>query len=217
MPSPTHPVASVRGCARLCVNPAFPAVTDAPSRTVAHTQTALLPPYPRAVRELPARVARKWLAPDQGDPRRLRLRDTVRRRGARSPLARRQGTHGRRRQVVEMLQEDDQPPQVLVLQHVREGGHRREPDAVAPDGEYLAVGVGGVLPRRRTEELRRRRIERRREDVLLDVGCPVAAGAVVAIEQRGRGEVLRSCRDGALPFGCRALDGGVAGEACEPG
>src|SRR4029453_3200593 len=40
---------------------------------------------------------------------------------------------------------------------------------------------------------------------------------VVAIEQRGRGEVLRSCRDGALPFGCRALDGGVAGEACEPG
>src|SRR5262245_15739049 len=50
MPSPSHPVASVHDRARLCVNPAFPAVTDAPSRTVAHTQTALLPPYPRIVR-----------------------------------------------------------------------------------------------------------------------------------------------------------------------
>src|SRR5262249_16646555 len=50
MPSPSHPVASVHDRARLFVNPAFPAVTDAPSRTVAHTQTALLPPYPRAVR-----------------------------------------------------------------------------------------------------------------------------------------------------------------------
>src|SRR5262245_16435435 len=48
MPSPSDPVASIHGCARLCVNPAFPAVTYAPSRTAAHTQTALLPPYPRA-------------------------------------------------------------------------------------------------------------------------------------------------------------------------
>ena len=45
MPSPSHPVASVHDRARLCVNPAFPAEPDAPSRTVAHTQTALLPPY----------------------------------------------------------------------------------------------------------------------------------------------------------------------------
>src|SRR5215468_2021147 len=63
MPSPSHPVASVHDRARLCVNPAFPAETDVPSRTVAHTQTALLPPYPPAVRELPVRVAGKWLAP----------------------------------------------------------------------------------------------------------------------------------------------------------
>src|SRR5262245_61289813 len=48
MPSPSHPVASVHDRARLCVNPAFPAETDAPSRTVADTHTALLPPYPRA-------------------------------------------------------------------------------------------------------------------------------------------------------------------------
>src|SRR5215813_8379745 len=48
MPSPSHPVASVHDRARPCVNPAFPAETDAPSRTVADTQTALLPPYPRA-------------------------------------------------------------------------------------------------------------------------------------------------------------------------
>src|SRR5262245_28023264 len=52
MPSPSHPVASVHDRARLCVNPAFPAETDAPSRTVAHTQTALLPPCPRTVRGL---------------------------------------------------------------------------------------------------------------------------------------------------------------------
>src|SRR5262249_13732727 len=88
MPSPSHPVASVHDRARLCVNPAFPAETDAPSRTVAHTQTALLPPYPHAVRELPVRVAGEWLAPDRGDPRRLRLRDTVRkRRGQVAPSA----------------------------------------------------------------------------------------------------------------------------------
>jgi len=45
MPSPSHPDTSVHDCARLCVNPAFPAETDAPSRTVADVQTALLPPY----------------------------------------------------------------------------------------------------------------------------------------------------------------------------
>src|SRR5262249_47091985 len=45
-PLECHPVASVHGCARLCVNPAFPAETDAASRTVAHTQTALLPVVP---------------------------------------------------------------------------------------------------------------------------------------------------------------------------
>src|SRR5215468_5577362 len=45
MPSPSRPVARVHGCARLRVNPAVFAETDAPSQTVAYTQTALLPPY----------------------------------------------------------------------------------------------------------------------------------------------------------------------------
>jgi hypothetical protein len=38
------PAAIVRGCARLCVNPELFLETNAPSRTAAHTQTALLLP-----------------------------------------------------------------------------------------------------------------------------------------------------------------------------
>src|SRR5689334_16756391 len=56
MPSPSTVVPIVRDCARSCVNPALPAETDAPSRTAADSRTALLPPYPRAVRELPVWV-----------------------------------------------------------------------------------------------------------------------------------------------------------------
>src|SRR5262245_61665797 len=121
------------------------------------------------------------------------------------------------RQVVQMLEEGDKLPEIILLQHVHEGGHCREADAVANDDEDLSVGAGEVLPRCRTEELRRRRVERSREDVLLGVGCSVAPSAVVSVEKRGLREVLRCGRHGILPFGCRAVDGGVASEVRKPG
>src|SRR5215467_2665969 len=149
MPSPSHPVPSVRDCARSCVNPALPAETDAPSRTAADSQTALLPPYP----SYPQRMGRSrthiegarettlfwcgWSAPDRSSGSWAWTSST--------------GGSVKARRVRERGRQLDVHATVRLGRHAARVRELAEPRTIRPHREYLLperVRADGIAARR---------------------------------------------------------------------